>query len=211
MRLMMIENPKAVLSDPTSSAIDPLDATVSDRETTALLPNANFTYQTSNRGLITENDLEATPKRGFYQVMLSDARVIIGLSNTVLSSSLLAAFDTTLTLHLRDAFGWGSLAAGMIFVCLQLPIILLGPLAGWLRDRAGLRYPTTTGWALLAPIMWLMGIAGTDISSSGSIINGERMFIFAVVAFGVITPLVRGAGYLQLSRKPPPFSIYSAY
>jgi nucleoside permease NupC len=105
----------------------------------------------------------------------------------------------------------GSLAAGMMFLSLQLPFILLGSLAGWLRDRVGLRYPTAVGWALLAPVMWLIGVPGTDIFPSGSVLNGEGMFIFAVTAFGVVVPFVRGAGYLQLSSTSTMSLIHRTY
>ncbi|KAJ6091490.1 hypothetical protein N7467_003459 [Penicillium canescens] len=175
---------------------DPIHHTaVSNGGASALLADD----QPSNFGSIVETYHETHRNCSFYQIMLSDARVVVGLFNTILSSSLLASFDATLTLHLRDAFGWGSLAAGMMFLSLQIPFIFLGSLAGWLRDRVGLRYPTAVGWALLAPVMWLMGVPGTDIFPSGSILNGEGMFIFAVIAFGVVVPFVCGTGYLQLS------------
>ncbi|KAJ5647012.1 hypothetical protein N7490_003384 [Penicillium lividum] len=195
MRCIMIEAPKP-LSPTTSSAFVSSDINTSSGETTALLPDD---AQASDLGSITKTDREKTPKHGFYRIMLSDARVFVGLLNTIINCSLLASFDATLTLHGRDAFGWGSLAVGMMFLSFQIPFIFLGPLAGCLRDRAGLRYPTTVGWALLAPIMWLIGVPGTDKSSTSSTSNGEGLFIFAVIAFGVVVPFVRGAGYLQLS------------
>jgi MFS family permease len=204
MRSIMIEGP-----DTSSSYhnINSTDTAVSNGEASALLADD----QPSNFGSIVETCHENHGKRSFYQIMLSDVRVIVGLSNTILSSSLLASFDATLTLHLRDAFGWGSLAAGMMFLSLQLPFIFLGSLAGWLRDRVGLRYPTAVGWALLAPVMWLIGVPGTDVFPPGSILNGDGMFIFAVIAFGVVVPFVRGAGYLQLSSKSTTCLIHSIF
>ena len=41
--------------------------------------------------------------------------------------------------------------------------------------------------------------------------NGEGIIIFAVIAFGVVTPFVRGAGYLQLSNESTASPIYSTY
>lgn len=207
MRSIMIEGPDPSSSYHSSSAINSTDTAVSNGEASALLAD----NQPSNFGSIVETCHENHRKRSFYQIMLSDARVIVGLFNTILSSSLLASFDATLTLHTRDAFGWGSLAAGMMFLSLQLPFIFLGSLAGWLRDRVGLRYPTAIGWALLAPVMWLIGVPGADIFPAGSLLNGEGTFIFAVIAFGVVVPFVRGAGYLQLSSTSTISLIHCTY
>ncbi|KAJ6137178.1 hypothetical protein N7471_003664 [Penicillium samsonianum] len=199
MRFIMIETPKSSSTGRESSTLHPSDTTASNSETSALLANDAFAHPPNTLDYIAKTHDEHTQKGGFYRIMLSDARVISGLSSTILSSSILASFDATLTLHLRDAFGWGSMAVGMMFLSLQLPSICLGSLAGWLRDRVGLRYPTAIGWTLFAPIMWLLGVPGSDKFPFGSTTNGEGLFIFAVIAFGVVTPLVRGAGYLQLS------------
>lgn len=211
MRFIMIETPKLSSTYRESSTLHPSDTTASNSETSALLANDAFAHPPNTLDYIAKTHDEHTQKGGFYRIMLSDARVISGLSSTILSSSILASFDATLTLHLRDAFGWGSMAVGMMFLSLQLPSICLGSLAGWLRDRVGLRYPTAIGWTLFAPIMWLLGVPGSDKFPFGSTTNGEGLFIFAVIAFGVVTPLVRGAGYLQLSSKNPTSPIHSTY
>ncbi|KAJ5759556.1 hypothetical protein N7520_006712 [Penicillium odoratum] len=195
----MIEAPKP-FSPPTSSAFDSSDITISNGENTDLLPDD---AQTTDLGSITKNARAKTPKHGFYRIMLPDARVVVGILNTIINYSLLASFDAIITLHGQDALGWESLAVGMMFLSFQMPFIFLGPLAGWLRDRAGLRYPTTVGWALLAPIMWLIGVPGTDKTPCSSTGNGEGLFIFTVIAFGVGVPFVCGAGHLQLSSKIP--------
>lgn len=80
-----------------------------------------------------------------YGVLISDARIITGLLNTFAFSVILSGFDATLPLHLQDVFGWNSLPIGMIFLGIQIPAMLLGPLVGWLRDCIGIRYPTALG------------------------------------------------------------------
>ncbi|CAI7595824.1 unnamed protein product [Penicillium crustosum] len=187
MRFIMTENPNPSFNHPNLSTVDCSDTNLSNEETASLLADCASTYQTRNSDAVSETYHDT---RGFYRIMLADARVITGLANTILNSALLAGFDTTLTLHLRDTFGWRSLKVGMMFLCLQLPFILFGSVAGWLRDRNGLRYPTAIGWAILAPVMWLMGIPKADLFPSRSIINGEGMFIFAVVMFGVVAPFL---------------------
>lgn len=201
MRFIMIEGSPTSTTCYDSTSTDPTRTIIADTVISPLLASGNSIRSSGELGVTARGPHEKLSKHGFYSIMLSDARVIVGLSNTILSSSLLASFDTTLTLHLRDTFGWGTLAIGMMFLSLQLPFIFLGSLAGWLRDRVGLRYPTTVGWALLAPVMWLLGLPGTIQAGSGSRINQEALFIFAIIAFGAVAPFVRGAGYLQLTSK----------
>lgn len=218
MRCAMIESPNAP-STTTKSSSPTQSPSAEPSEVSALLhtitqlnnmSTADPDYQPWH-DIGPEPDPDPIPEPGFYELMLSDSRTLAGLANTVLSSALLAGFDTTLTLHIRNTFGWGPLAAGIMFLSLQLPFLLLGPLAGWVRDRAGLRYPTTVGWALLAPVMWLIGVPGSGIFAPESAVNTETMFIFAVVVFGVVVPFVRGAGFLQVSRAslPPLYLLYS--
>ncbi|KAJ5933310.1 hypothetical protein N7454_005639 [Penicillium verhagenii] len=180
MRFVMIEAPKASSTDRKSSATHQSDNAVSGTETSALLGHDDSTDQPDPLDFIPETNEGHTPEGSFYWIMLSDPRVISGISSTILSSSILASFDTTLTLHLRT-------------------IYLLGIFS---------RMASGSGWIALshchrlvsfAPIMWLLGVPGSGKLLFGSKINGEALFIFGVIAFGVVTPLVRGAGYLQLS------------
>ncbi|OJJ55932.1 hypothetical protein ASPSYDRAFT_134715 [Aspergillus sydowii CBS 593.65] len=212
MRSVMIETPKAPSTTTKSSSPTPTPSG-EPSEASALLQHTCNQPNNMNMNMNTidpdyepwhdigpEQDPDPSPEPGFYETMLTDSRVLVGLANTVLTSALLASFDTTLTLHLRDTFGWGSLAAGIMFLSLQLPFIILAPLTGWVRDRAGLRYPTAVGWALLAPVMWLIGVpASRMVFAPESAVNTESMFISAVVVFGVVVPFVRGAGSLQVS------------
>lgn len=223
MRSVMIEAPKAPSTTTKSSSPTPTPSR-EPSEASALLQhtcnqpnNMNMNMNTIDpdyepwQDIGPEPDPDPLPEPGFYETMLTDSRVLVGLANTVLTSALLASFDTTLTLHLRDTFGWASLAAGIMFLSLQLPFIILAPLTGWVRDRAGLRYPTAVGWALLAPVMWLVGVPGSGmVFAPESAANTETMFISAVVVFGVVVPFVRGAGSLQVSRESLPL-LYPSY
>lgn len=222
MRSVMIETPKAPSTTTKSSSPTPTPSR-EPSEASALLQhtcnqpnNMNMNMNTIDpdyepwQDIGPEPDPDPSPEPGFYETMLTDSRILVGLANTVLTSALLASFDTTLTLHLRDTFGWGSLAAGIMFLSLQLPFIILAPLTGWVRDRAGLRYPTAVGWALLAPVMWLIGVPGSGmVFAPESVVNTESMFIFAVVVFGIVVPFVRGAGSLQVSRESLPLFSYT--
>jgi MFS family permease len=145
-----------------------------------------------------EQQRSAPSSLGFYRIVLCNIRIITGLLNTVMFSMILSGFDATLPLHLQRIFNWGTLPIGIIFLGLQVPGMVLGPVVGWLRDRVGLRYPTTIGWILIAPLLWLLGIPGTGFDWADHGANGKVIFIAGIVGIGSVAPLVRGAGTFQL-------------
>ncbi|KAL4994940.1 major facilitator superfamily domain-containing protein [Aspergillus recurvatus] len=205
-RLLMIETPSArgAKSGGGGEERSPL-LSDSDRNPQAAQGNENQTETTAD-------DAESMLPRGFYRIMLTNPQVLASLFNTLALSLTIAAFDTTLPLHVRDVFGWGSLPVGLIFFGLQIPTIALGPGVGWLRDRIGLRYPTTIAWGLLAPLMWLLSVPGQEFpwGKLEGDRNGQVVYILAIVGIGFCLAFTRGAGTFQmmavihdLERKTP--------
>ncbi|CAI7641873.1 unnamed protein product [Penicillium manginii] len=127
----------------------------------------------------------------FYYEMLGDCRILSSISTTILFSILIAGFNTTLPVHLRTIFNWGPSDVGIMFLLLRVPAIILGPLMGWARDHIGLRYPTTIGWALLAPLMLCLAIP------TGPENHGKAFYITCLTCTGFVTTLVQGAGVLH--------------
>lgn len=88
----------------------------------------------------------------------------------------------------------------MMFFCLQIPCIFVGPLSGWLRDRVGIRIPATLSLASLAPLMWLLGVPGDGqfpwASANGS---GPAIYIACMLAIGTVSPFLTGVGVLELT------------
>ncbi|CEL04887.1 hypothetical protein ASPCAL06011 [Aspergillus calidoustus] len=178
-RLLMIETKPATTEQPQQTD-----------ETSALL---------SGEGSATDpNTKDKAPASGFYRIMLRDPHILAGTFNTLILSVILAAFDTTLPLHVRALFGWKSLPVGIIFFGLQVPSIALGPAIGHLRDRVGLRWPTVIGCGSLVPLIWLMGVPGKDLPWGRLEHGGEAVYITAVVGLGFAFALVRGAGTFQI-------------
>lgn len=202
-RLVMIEPPK---TPPTTSSNDssvissPPNTVAVPGETTALLsasPNADQSPIA---------DSKEAPRRGFYQIMFRQPRALASMANTVSLSTMFAGFDTCMPLHVRQAFGWGSGPAGMMFLCLQLPPMFLGPLTGWLRDRNGARFPATIGWVLLIPLFLLLGAPGDPRFPWASAENGGKViYISCLIAIGIALSFVRGSGSLELICKFPFF------
>lgn len=201
-RLLMIEPRELYSSDspdapvkspaPSSSSTEVEDP----EETTALLSETSQVHKVDSE--------EAEPKRpsvsNHYWTLLSNPRVLTSLANVLISSALSSGFNNTLPVHLRDVFGWGSLPTGLTFMCIQSPSILLAGPTGWLRDRVGLRIPTTIGWVAMSPLLFCLGIPGDPRFpwASGDGV-GKPMFICCLLSFGTVSMLVRGSGPVQLT------------
>ncbi|PLB52220.1 MFS general substrate transporter [Aspergillus steynii IBT 23096] len=189
-RLLMIESRDVSSKQSPPSTSD----TPESDETTALIPDNNTEATQS------DTPPSIAPSRGFYRIVLSDARVLVALANIFFFSFIISGFEATIPLHVRDVFGWGSMGTGLMFFCLQLPSFFLAALGGMLRDRCGLKYPTALGWALLAPLFWLLGVPGDKrFPWAGPETGGKTIFPVTMAVFGTVAMLVRGAGSLQLS------------
>lgn len=107
----------------------------------------------------------------------------------------MTSFQNTIPLHVREVFGWGSLETGLLFFCLQIPNILFGPVCGWIRDRVGVRYPMAAGWALVAPLLWLLATPGDGrFPWAKAETHGPAITISSLVGIGTVGSLLQGAG-----------------
>lgn len=190
MRLVMIENPKKKRTSPTQSARRdrPEQPTAED----ALLSGTSTSQRRSSFSAL-----------AFYRIILSQPRVIVGLLSYTTYSSLAASYNTTIPMHVRSAFGWGSLSTGLIFAALQAPNILLGPLCGWLRDKMGTRLPTSLGFIVLAPLLWLLGAADQTQfpwgHSKDSNDHAQATYIIAIIAIGCVQNLLTSVGTIEMT------------
>ncbi|KAB8072432.1 major facilitator superfamily domain-containing protein [Aspergillus leporis] len=201
-RRLMIEKRDLPPNDPTSTSPSPADAAVAaapeDSERSALLPSSSLKQYSEPNATNTETQELKSPST-FYRTMLSDVRVIASVANSLIFSILIAAFDATLPLHLRNVFHWNTLSVGMSFLAIQVPTICLSPGIGWLRDRVGIRYSNSLGWVLIAPLLWLLGVPGqSSFPWASAETNGQAIFITALIGIGIVMTLVRGAGTIQL-------------
>lgn len=71
----------------------------------------------------------------FYVLLIRQRRTLAAMFCSLTFAIMVSSFDATIPLHVQEVFGWGSFASGMLFVALQAPGAVCGPLCGWLRDR----------------------------------------------------------------------------
>ena len=211
-RLVMLDSRDSLSSAPGSRSVASSSPSVSQGavepqsqdEASTLLPSSSPSshgYSSFNAIPPKVDPSDAPEQRpGFYRVMLREPRILTGAVNLLLYNMITAGFNTTLPLHLRSIFHWESMTIGMIFLGLQLPQVILGPLVGCLRDRLGSRYLTTAGWTFLAPLLWLLGIPGSNNFSWSRPENHGKAFFFTCTAgIGFMLSLVRGGGALQMT------------
>lgn len=61
----------------------------------------------------------------------SDPRLLVALLLLFVQAFLLACFDATIPTEADSLFGFDSLKSGLLFIALDVPYLLLGPIAGW--------------------------------------------------------------------------------
>lgn len=94
-------------------------------------------------------------------VLLSSPRLLATIYGIFVNVAILAAFDGVLPLYVKDIFGWDSLAAGLLFLCLAVPA-LTGPVVGELTDRVGPRWIAVAGCSLSAAPLILLRLIDHD-------------------------------------------------
>ncbi|KAJ5474242.1 hypothetical protein N7475_003808 [Penicillium sp. IBT 31633x] len=168
-----------------------------DPERNSLLPSS----ARPDEGISSQGAAEKTGIH-FYLTMCGNGRFIGGVISYFCYAVLTASFDTTLPLHVRDAFNWGSLPTGLLFAAFQGPAIFLAVPVGWLKDRVGTRSPTTIGFALLVPLIWLIGVPGDGRFpwASGKDL-GSIIYSVAMLGIGIVICLLNGVGMMEATRK----------
>ena len=119
---------------------------------------------------------------------LQDSRLLTALSQTLVQALLLATFDATIPTEAHDLYGFDSLKAGLLFIPLVLPYLLLGPVAGWVVDHYGTKPTATIGFGYMVPILILLRLVRRGGSSE-------------IVRYGVLLAFC-GLGLALISSAP---------
>lgn len=137
---------------------------------------------------------------------------MFGTTAYFIFACIASSFDTTLPLHVRDIFHWGSLHSGLLFIGLSAPSIVLAPAVGWWKDHIGTRIPVAIGFAGLAPLLWLAGVPGDDRfpwANQGT--RAQAIYAVAMTGVGLMLAFLDGTGTIEATRMlnlffVPPFS-----
>lgn len=97
---------------------------------------------------------------------LSDPRLLVALLLAFVQATLLATFDATIPTEAQSLFNFDSLSAGLLFIALDIPYLLLGPIAGWAVDRYGTKPAAVLGFGFLVPALVLLRLPSHEVASS---------------------------------------------
>lgn len=170
-----------------------------DAEQDPLLPpgtGSDWTSQTQRPLVMEQKGLQ------FYLCLFRDSRFVAGVVSYLCYAILVSSFDTTLPLHVRSTFHWGSLPAGLLFAAFQGPGVLLAIFVGWLKDRVGTRHPTWVGFLALVPLLWLIGVPGDGrFPWANENSRGPILYSVTMLGAGMAICLLDGVGTLETTRK----------
>ncbi|ORY68176.1 major facilitator superfamily domain-containing protein [Pseudomassariella vexata] len=114
-------------------------------------------------------------------------RLLVGLSLSFVQASLLAMFDATIPTEAHDLFGFSSLQAGLLFIALDIPYLILGPIAGWTVDRFGTKPAAVIGFGFLVPVLVLLRLPSAKlVDGSGNIVLYCAMLALNGVGLAII-------------------------
>lgn len=152
MRLAMIEKKTAAMY--MNGEDDPEAIPEEDDEESPLLANG------TSREIDWKfpNDLPKFVKRFPLLYCFTDSRLLAAEAVGFTQAALLAAFDATIPTEAQSLFSVDSLTAGLLFVPLVFPYLLLGSIAGKSVDRYGTKPAAVLGFAFLVLPLVLLRI-----------------------------------------------------
>ncbi|KAJ4375472.1 hypothetical protein N0V86_007003 [Didymella sp. IMI 355093] len=82
--------------------------------------------------------------------LLYSRRLLAALFCALIQAALITSFDSVLTIHAANLFGWTATGAALLFLPIVIPSFL-APAFGWFSDKYGGRYPATLGFLGACP------------------------------------------------------------
>ena len=89
---------------------------------------------------------------------LSDPRLLVAEAVAFNQATLFAVFDATIPTQAQDMFDFDSLKAGLLFIPLVLPYLLLGPVLGKAVDKYGVKPAAVIGLGFISIPLILLRI-----------------------------------------------------
>ncbi|KAI3334594.1 major facilitator superfamily domain-containing protein [Ustulina deusta] len=96
-------------------------------------------------------------------VCFKSPRLLMGLCLAFVQAAFLAVYDATIPTEAHTLFQFSSLKAGLIFIALDVPYLLLGPVAGWAVDRYGTKRAAVIGFGWMVPVLILLRLPSEEL------------------------------------------------
>ncbi|GEM11685.1 MFS amine transporter [Rhodotorula toruloides] len=234
LRFLIVEKKTALdwiqrgVTIPHFSAPDYPPATTTSKEE-AIVPLARSTTITSSEA--TEVAVPIPPKAetegaNLWQTMwrlLRNPRAAVALAMAFLYGADFGLLEAGMVLYVKEHYGLDEQGAGLIFLAVVIPSFIIAPLAGWLTDLYGSKWPATVGMVIVTASYPLLIIRGPlplfvfflvligiglsavstptthdlNVAATGPIIGGELMSALST-RNGFVAIVVIGAGLVAL-------------
>ncbi|KAI3319005.1 major facilitator superfamily domain-containing protein [Xylariaceae sp. AK1471] len=96
-------------------------------------------------------------------VCFKSPRLSMSFCLAFVQAALLAVYDATIPTEAQSLFQFSSLQAGLIFIALDVPYLLLGPVAGWAVDRYGTKRAAVIGFGWMVPVLILLRLPPEEL------------------------------------------------
>ncbi|KAJ2976168.1 hypothetical protein NUW58_g8158 [Xylaria curta] len=96
-------------------------------------------------------------------VCFRSPRLFMSFCLAFVQASLLAVYDATIPTEAQSLFQFSPLKAGLLFIALDVPYLLLGPVAGWAVDRYGTKLAAVVGFGWMAPMLVLLRLPSDEL------------------------------------------------
>lgn len=180
MRLLMVEK--------TSKS----DSAVEDGVRDPLLPEDTSTVDSENS---VSSDLRSWR---FHAYMFRQSRFAAGIFCAFVFAVMIGCLESTISVHVKVAFGWRAFHVGMLLAMIQGPGILLAASVGWMKDRIGSRFPTAVGFLGIAPLITLLGIPGDKLFPWVEEAPWVKsVFMVCIALIGCLLSLLSGIGSVE--------------
>jgi MFS family permease len=148
LRLLLVEKKVAARWGPEVS----IEGPVSDTSTSKTLDPEKSTPASADQPEVDATEYRQRRRDRLPPVLslLYSRRLWAALLASLLQAALLTSFDSVLTIHAANVFGWTSTGAGLLFLPIVIPGFL-APLFGWLSDKFGGRYFASVGFLCACP------------------------------------------------------------
>ncbi|KAI0179834.1 MFS transporter-like protein [Hypoxylon sp. FL1284] len=101
-------------------------------------------------------------------VCFRSPRLLVGFGLAFVQATLLAVFDATVPTEAQSLFNFTSLKAGLLFIALDVPYLVMGPVGGWAVDRYGTKFAAVAGFGYLVPVLVLLRLPSDHLLSGTS-------------------------------------------
>ncbi|KAF7507770.1 hypothetical protein GJ744_010071 [Endocarpon pusillum] len=116
---------------------------------------------------------------------LTSPRLLTALLLAFMHAFILGTFDATIPTEAESLFHFSPLRSGLLFIALDVPYLIFGPLAGWTVDKYGPKPAAVFGFGYLVPTLILLRLPHAD-NGSGQIILYCALLSLCGVGMGVI-------------------------